>query len=118
MKPKNIYLNGYDFFFWNYEPQTKMKHLVLSEYFWVWAQKLGIASVPCFFDCNGGCGAYLENNAPSWGSSIILAEQAAVLQSKYNKRVDLCVCESDNTTYENLRKVIAFRNLQRRINHR
>ena len=115
MKPKNIKVDGYDFFFWNYEPQTKMKHQVLSEYFLVWAQKLGIASVPCFFDCHGGSGAYLEDGVPRWGSSIILAEKAAGLYSKYKKRVDFFVCERDSLIYDNLCKVIAFRKLQNRI---
>jgi hypothetical protein len=27
-KPKGIYIDGYEFYFWNYEPQTNMKYLI------------------------------------------------------------------------------------------
>ncbi|RJQ20269.1 MAG: hypothetical protein C4560_05055 [Nitrospiraceae bacterium] len=38
---KEIYNKGYDFFFWEYEPQTKIKHFVFKEYFDKWVKIAG-----------------------------------------------------------------------------
>lgn len=107
-KPKPIVIDGYDFFFWGYEPQTKMKHLVINEYFKFWTHKLGKFYTPCFFDCHGGCGAYLENNMPQWGSSILLAQSANEIEKQYGKKVKIYVCEKDKDIFENLSKSITY----------
>lgn len=114
-KPKEIYIDGYDFYFWDYEPQTKMKHLVLNEYFLFWAHKLGKYYNPCFFDCHGGCGSYLENNIPQWGSSVLLARSAEEIEKQYGKKVDIFVCEMNKDYFDNLNKVIAFNRLGEKI---
>ena len=55
-KPKEYPVPGKDYFAWEYEPQTMMKHAVLGEYYRVWATKLGKYQTAHFFDCFGGCG--------------------------------------------------------------
>lgn len=110
-KPKKIYLEGYDFYFWNYENQTKMKHKILSEYFSVWAHKLGKYYDVSFFDGYGGCGGYIEDNTPQWGSSILIAEIAKELHDNYNKKIDIFVTEKESDNYNNLKKIIEHNSL-------
>ena len=55
---EKIYKDGYDFFFWEYEPQTKIKHFVFKEYFDRWVKILGRWNELNYFDCYAGCGAY------------------------------------------------------------
>ncbi|OQB23828.1 MAG: hypothetical protein BWY11_01558 [Firmicutes bacterium ADurb.Bin182] len=108
-KPQELRIPGYDFFFWPYEEQTKMKHKVLVEYFKVWATKLGKYSVINFFDCHGGCGAYLDADKPCWGSSILVARTAQELyesQGRNIRNVRIFVAEIDHDNCENLTKVI------------
>ncbi len=110
-KPEKIYIDGYDFYCWKYEEQTKMKHLVLVEYFKVWAQKLGKFHALCYFDCHGGCGAYVDNGSIEWGSPILIAKESEFLKKDYNKDVAICVFEKDKDNCENLSKVIEYNHL-------
>ena len=105
-KPEELYVNGYDFFFWPYEEQTQMKHKVLVEYFRSWATILGKYSTVNFFDCHGGCGAYLKNDTPCWGSSLLVAIEADKLKQKLGRNVNIYVSESDHDNKENLKKII------------
>jgi len=110
-KPQELRMPGYDFFFWPYEEQTKMKHKVLVEYFKVWATKLGKYSVINFFDCHGGCGAYLDAGSPFWGSSILVANAAQELyksQGRDIRKVRIFVAEVEHGNCENLTKVIEY----------
>ncbi len=109
-KPNKIQIDGYDFYFWPYEEQTKMKHKVLAEYFKVWATKLGIYKPVIFFDCHGGCGAYWDTvkHEASWGSSILMAQKAEMLRNDYGRKVCILVAEKDTENADNLRKVISF----------
>jgi len=113
-KPQQHRFKGYDFFFWPYEEQTKMKHKVLAEYFKVWATKLGKYNTINFFDCHGGCGAYLEGGAVSWGSSILVANEAQKLCESLSRNlgdISIYVAENDNANCTNLKKVIDHCNL-------
>ena len=74
-----IYKDGYDFFFWNYEGQTKMKHEVLEEYVDKWVKIVGCYHKLNYFDCFGGCGAYIENDNIYYGSPIRVAEAVLFL---------------------------------------
>ena len=56
-KPKEVPINGKNYFAWPYEEQTKVKHDVLRAYSRIWISKLGYRSNTLFFDCHGGCGA-------------------------------------------------------------
>ena len=107
-KPKKIYIDGYDFFMWPYEEQTKMKHKVVSDYFGVWATKLGVSRAVNFFDCHGGCGAYWDEESQSvcWGSSILVAQKASELSERLKREVNIYVSEKDAANATNLNAVI------------
>lgn len=105
-KPNKIYTDGFDFFFWDYEPQTKMKHQVLNAYLKPWAQKLGKYYTPVFFDCHAGCGAYIENGNIYWGSPIIAAKLADQLETEYRKKIQLFAIDNDEKNINNLKSVI------------
>jgi len=65
---EKIYREGYNFFFWEYEPQTKIKHFVFQEYFDKWVKILGKWNELNYFDCYAGSGAYLEKDNIYYGS--------------------------------------------------
>ncbi len=106
-KPKKLYLDGKDFFFWEYEDQTQMKHTVVKDYFKVWATKLGQYHTVYYFDCFGGCGVYLKDNTPSYGSPFLIAEVASELKDNHNRDTEIWVTEPDKECYENLNKIYA-----------
>jgi len=111
-KPKKIIVDGYNFYFWPYEEQTRMKHKVLVEYFDIWATKLGKYHSISFFDCHGGCGAYWIDGSPFWGSSLLIAEKGEILYKRLNRDIrtlKIYVTESDQDNCENLAKVMNFR---------
>lgn len=113
-KPQEIQKAGYEFFFWPYEEQTKMKHKVLTEYSKIWITKLGKYNTVNFFDCYGGCGAYWENDNPAWGSSILIAKESQKICESLNRdirKVNIFVSENDRSNFINLKKVIEFCNL-------
>ena len=112
-KPEKIYIDGYDFFMWPYEEQTKMKHKVIAEYFPIWATKLGKSRSVNFFDCHGGCGAYWDKQDQKvcWGSSILVAQEATELSERLHRKIQICVSEPDPASFDNLKAVIAFNSL-------
>ncbi len=59
-KPKSIFIPNKDYFAWEYEEQTRVKHRVLQTYGKIWISKLGAFYDTLFVDCHGGCGAYLD----------------------------------------------------------
>ena len=64
-KPKKIAIKDKPYYGWQYEEQTKIKHQVLGSYTKVWISKLGFKSDTLFFDCHGGCGAYMPYSSSS-----------------------------------------------------
>lgn len=105
--PEKLYVEGIDYYFWRYELQTQAKHKVLKEYFPSWAKILGAYnSKVCFFDCFGGCGAYIEaDGSQHMGSPFIVAEEATKLKKSLNRDVRIFVIEPDKANYENLKKI-------------
>lgn len=105
-KPKKLWVDGKDFFHWKYEQQTEMKHKVVAEYFRVWATKLGQYSTPIFFDCFGGCGAYLDDlGVTRYGSPFLMAKEAQKLNSSLGRNIEIYATEPDKDNFENLKKV-------------
>lgn len=108
-KPKKILIDGKDYYGWNYEPQTKIKHRVLMSYAKIWISKLGKYRETMFFDCHAGCGVYIdkETNEISYGSSFLVEEVACSINSKRNGKNFICACEIDQDYHDNFKKVIA-----------
>lgn len=107
-KPAKIKLDGKSYYAWHYEEQTQIKHKVLGSYYRIFASKLGKDSNTLFFDCHGGCGAYIKDNCEvSYGSSILVSQVAdSVFQTR--KTNNYCiVCENDDNVCENLKKVVS-----------
>ena len=104
MKPKEISVVGKDYFAWPYEEQTQIKHKVLKEYAYIWISKLGKYYDIIFFDCHGGCGAYIDaEGTVFYGSSFLIREKADEICTKFGrtKKVGIYVCEKDTNNYNN-----------------
>ena len=105
-KPKKIIVPGIEYFYWKYEMQTKMKHQVLAEYFKNWALILGAYSKVYYFDCFGGCGAYLdEYGVECLGSPFLIEDIAIELKKTNNRDIVVLVSEPEKDNYENLIKI-------------
>ena len=70
-KPKEIQIPGKNYFAWEYEEQTKVKHKVLGSYAKIWISKLGYKRNTLFFDCHGGCGAYIDDKNMAAGAERV-----------------------------------------------
>lgn len=101
-KPKEIQIPGKNYYAWGYEEQTKVKHKVLGSYAKIWISKLGYKSNTIFFDCHGGCGAYIDDKSDiSYGSSILVKQIADDLSKKRSTKTGVYYCEKDKNTYDN-----------------
>lgn len=109
---KKINKEGYDFYFWEYEEQTKVKHFVLQEYFDKWVKILGKWNGLNFIDGYGGCGVYIENDKIFWGSPILAAETIERNRENLCRKVNLIIIEEDRENVENLQKIFKYKNLK------
>ena len=110
-KPTKRTLPGKEYFLWDYEMQTKMKHQVLVEYMRRWSEILSANSSVFYFDCFGGCGAYLdEDGTERFGSPFLITDIADELKEKKGKTMHVLVSEPDKDNYDNLVKIRAVRN--------
>ena len=106
-KPKEVPINGKNYFAWPYEEQTKVKHDVLRAYSRIWISKLGYRSNTLFFDCHGGCGAYIDDNeCVSFGSSLIVKEVGDGVNRTRKTKSGIYYCEIDKKYYENYIEVL------------
>ncbi len=106
-KPKEIHIEGKKYFAWPYEEQTQVKHKVLESYAKIWISKLGYKQNTLFFDCHGGCGAYIsEDGNLSYGSSIIVKNIADEISKKRNTKTGIYYCELLKKNYENFLDVV------------
>ena len=109
-KPVKRFLPGKDYFLWDYEMQTKMKHQVLAEYIKSWAKILSSNSTVYYYDCFGGCGIYLDTDgSEKLGSPFLITEIADDLKEKNNKEMVVLVGEPDKQNYDNLKKISSMR---------
>lgn len=110
-KIKKITHTDFDFFMWNYEEQTKMKHKVFEEYIDRFIKILGSYHNLNYIDGFGGCGAYYEQNENKlcYGSPVIVGE--TVRYKNPSKNVKIVIIEENNENIENLKKVFNHRNL-------
>lgn len=106
-KPKEIKVEGKKYFAWPYEEQTQIKHKVLESYLKIWIAKLGKFKNTIFFDCHGGCGAYLEENGQlSFGSSIRIKNIASEINKNRKTKTGVYYCEIESKYYRNYLEVI------------
>ena len=100
--------DDFDFYMWEYEEQTKIKHRVLEEYLFVWATKLGSANDIIYYDGFSGCGAYYNSteNELNYGSPIIAKQQFA--KARRDSRSVFYFNEKYNYNIENLKKVFIY----------
>jgi len=109
---EKIYLKGYPFFFWRYEEQTKVKHLIFSTYFDKWIKILGKWNRLNYFDCFAGCGAYIDKNKNIYyGSPILAAEKIKENNEHLFRRVNMVIIEKDKENLENLIKIFVYKKL-------
>ncbi|MDO8281923.1 MAG: three-Cys-motif partner protein TcmP [Thermodesulfovibrionia bacterium] len=108
---EKIYKNGYDFFFWPYEPQTKIKHFVFTEYFDKWVTIVGKWNDLNYFDCFAGSGAYIENDKIHYGSPILAAEVIEKNKENLDRKVTIVLIEKDKNNIENICKLFKHRGL-------
>jgi len=109
---KKIYLKGYPFFFWKYEEQTKIKHLIFATYFDKWIKILGKRDTLNYFDCFAGCGAYIdENKNIYYGSPILAAEKIKENKEHLFRKVNMIIIEKDEENLKNLEKIFQYKNL-------
>lgn len=107
-----IWIDGYDYYFWKYEEQTKMKHAVLEEYLDKWIKILGHGGKLNYIDCFGGGGAYLDNDgAIFYGSPIRASIAIEKNQERLDRSANLVIIEGNKENVENLKKIFAAQNL-------
>ncbi|MBU2598779.1 MAG: three-Cys-motif partner protein TcmP [Actinobacteria bacterium] len=109
---EKIYLKGYPFFFWKYEEQTKIKHLIFATYFDKWIKILGKRDTLNYFDCFAGCGAYIdENKNIYYGSPILAAEKIKENKEHLFRKVNMIIIEKDEENLKNLEKIFQYKKL-------
>lgn len=105
-----ILVNNFnDFYFWDYQEQTKIKHLALRNYLDAWFAILGSQNPRInYYDGFSGCGAYYDynNDIFGWGSPII-AGQAAISRKLYSKCY-FYFNEREQENIDNLKKVLNY----------
>lgn len=109
---EKIYREGYDFFFWEYEPQTKIKHFVFQEYFDKWVKIVGKWNELNYLDCYAGGGAYLENDNVYYGSPILAAEIVEKHREHLGRKVNIVLIEEDKANIENIQKIFQYKDLK------
>ncbi|MCI0469988.1 MAG: three-Cys-motif partner protein TcmP, partial [Nitrospirae bacterium] len=109
---ERICKNGYNFFFWPYEPQTKIKHFVFKEYFDKWISIVGKWNDLNYFDCFAGSGAYVENENIYYGSPILAAEVIEKNKESLDRKVTIVFIEQDKDNIENIGKIFKHKGLK------
>ncbi len=106
-KPEEIAITGKNYFAWPYEEQTQIKHKVLGSYAKIWIAKLGSRSNTLFFDCHGGCGAYItQDGCVHYGSSILVKSIADEVNKGRQFKTGVYYCEIKREYYDNYKEVL------------
>ncbi|MDX9714036.1 MAG: three-Cys-motif partner protein TcmP [Dissulfurispiraceae bacterium] len=112
MDKTKIIKEGFDFFFWEYESQTKIKHFIFEEYFDKWVKILGQRNTLNYFDCYAGSGAYTENDQIHFGSPIRAAEIIEKNRDRLNRQVNIVLIEQDKANIDNIKKIFEYKKLK------
>ncbi len=105
--PKKKTIEGLPFYCWEYQGQTIIKHKVFVDYFDRWVKILGKYNKLNYFDCYGGCGAYIDSdNNIFYGSPVTAAKIIKNNKLSLDRDVNLVVIEKDSDVIDNLKKVL------------
>lgn len=110
-KLDKIIHKDYDFFFWDYEEQTKVKHMSLKAYFKVWSQILSKYHFVNYYDGFGGCGAYIDQESLEIGYGSPALAILSTVENATNNRCRFYISEKEEENIENLKKIINYNNL-------
>ena len=92
---------------WKYGEQTKMKHLVFADYFDKWIKILGKFHKLNYFDCFGGCGAYIDDKGKEhYGSPILGAQAIQKNRINLNRKVNLVIIDKDKENLDNIKLIL------------
>lgn len=106
-KPNNISIPNKEYYAWEYQEQTQIKHNVLKLYYVAYASKLGRTRNTLFFDCHGGCGVYVNGDGSlCYGSSILVHDAVQQLFANRSTKNHIIICEQEKENYNNLNKVL------------
>ncbi len=104
-----IFMEQFPFFVWEYEEQTKRKHLVFQDYFDKWIKILGKFNNLNYIDCYGGCGAYKDKDDQlCFGSPIIAIQTIKNNQIKLNRNVSIVIIDSKKENLQNIGKILEY----------
>ena len=96
---------------WKYKEQTKIKHLVFSDYFDKWVKIVGTQGPLNYFDCFGGKGAYEEEGKLYFGSPILAAEIIKRNKIKLDRDVGLVIIDKDKNNLNNIKKILKYKKI-------
>ncbi len=96
---------------WEYEEQTKIKHLVFADYFDKWVKIVGSAQPLNYFDCFGGKGAYKEGEKIYFGSPILAAEIIKNNETNLKREVSFIIIDKDNDNLANIKELLKYKKL-------
>jgi len=111
---KKIHSANHDFFFWNYEDQTKIKHLALNAYFKPWSTILSSRGNINYYDGFGGCGAYVDVQTKEIGYGSPILAISSTIENGTNNKCSFFISEKNQETVDNLKKVLAYNKLSDR----
>ncbi len=97
---------------WEYEEQTKIKHLVFADYFDKWIKILGKAHPLNYFDCFGGKGAYKEGDKICYGSPVLAAEIIKNNSVNLKREVSLVIIDKDQNNLKNIEEILKYKKLE------
>lgn len=91
---------------WQYEDQTKIKHLVFADYFDKWVKIVGKYQKVVYFDGFSGCGAYDDKGIVKYGSPILAAQIAQNNKLNLKRNVQLVIIDANQSNIENIKKIL------------
>jgi three-Cys-motif partner protein len=94
---------------WDYEEQTKMKHLVFSDYFDKWVKIVGSYNKLNYIDGFAGIGAYKDSKDEiHYGSPILAAKVIEQNSKRLNRKVNILIIDNDDKNLDNIDKIFKY----------
>ena len=103
-KYKSKYLEGKQYYSWEYDEHTNFKHRLLACYLGAWFPILSSWFDLNYFDGFAGCGSYFIDDNEYPGSPVIAAKVWKD-RGKTGKKLNIIAIDQDQEVCDNLRKV-------------